>query len=279
MKKLRSMMLFMTIVESGSMTKAAEKLNLSKSVLSQHLKQLEIELSTTLLKRTTRRQSLTSAGEQFYRQCCKLQVILDQAWDEILIQQQVPKGKLTVTAPHALMDILVLPALTRTFSHLDDVSLELICSESKLDLMSHGIDLAIRVGESSDSSYRQKRIGEFRDALCQSIDSAVQIEDAHYIANHWQPEYVTHNVKGKGVCFEAKHKTNTIQQTIALIKANMGIGLVPDILLNYHSGIKVIEYMNVMNVYALHPYSGAVPITVTMAQEAIKEDFASLMPD
>jgi len=65
MNKLRNMTLFMTIVESGSLTKAAEKLELSKSVLSQHLKQLESELSTTLLKRTTRKQSLTPAGERF----------------------------------------------------------------------------------------------------------------------------------------------------------------------------------------------------------------------
>ncbi|GAA06590.1 bacterial regulatory helix-turn-helix, lysR family protein [Photobacterium leiognathi subsp. mandapamensis svers.1.1.] len=69
MNKLRQMSIFAHIVEEGSVSAAANKLDLSKSVVSQHLKTLEQELGITLLKRTTRRHTLTQAGEAFYQSC------------------------------------------------------------------------------------------------------------------------------------------------------------------------------------------------------------------
>ncbi|WP_331386585.1 LysR family transcriptional regulator [Aliivibrio salmonicida] len=84
MNKLKQMTLFMTIVETGSITKAADKLELSKSVISQHLKQLENDLSVPLLKRTTRKQVLTTSGEHFYLQCCEMHQLAEKAWSDIL---------------------------------------------------------------------------------------------------------------------------------------------------------------------------------------------------
>ncbi|MDN3685297.1 hypothetical protein QW180_23735 [Vibrio sinaloensis] len=67
-----------------------------------------------------------------------------------------------------------------------DVSLSLIAEDHQLDLMQHDLDLAIRVGDSKDSNYKQRKLGQFRDVLCQSASSAIPVEQASYIANHWQ---------------------------------------------------------------------------------------------
>lgn len=285
MKKLRHMTLFMNIVDAGSITKAAEKLELSKSVLSQHLKQLEKELSTTLLKRTTRRQSLTPAGERFYQHCCQMHTLSERAWDEVLEQQTEPTGTLTITAPHALMDTMIIPALTEAFSGHNKVHFNLICQDTQLDLMNHNIDLAIRVGESKDSNYRQKRIGAFRDILCQSQNYSTPLDEAAYIANHWQPKQIEHTQTNKKTneqytqYFEAKHKTDTINQTTALIEAGFGIGIVPEMIVAARPHLRAALphcQLPKVNVYALHPYQHSIPITVTLALNAIEARFSKL---
>lgn len=219
MSKLKQMTVFMYVVKLGSITKAAEKLDVSKSVVSQHLKQLESELAVSLLKRTTRKQSLTSAGEHFYQQCCTMHELAEQAWQDAQQLHLSPQGLIKITAPHALMDHLVLPALHEVFHAYPDVELELISHDGRSDLMQEGIDIAIRVGESKASNLKQKRIGDFRDVLCGSLhtveacqhditalavshDSTSKVSlhslpDIRYVANHWQEKSIHHSFSRK----------------------------------------------------------------------------------
>lgn len=288
MNKLKQMTLFMTIVETGSITKAAEKLELSKSVISQHLKQLENELAIPLLKRTTRKQSLTASGEHFYLQCCEMHKLAEKAWSDILHQQESPQGKLSVTAPHALMNSIVIPALSSVFNTHKEVELNLIAHDGQLDLMQEEIDLAIRVGESKLSNLKQKRIGTIQDILCIAktypeftIDS---IEALPYVANHWQSKQISHqlvNTTTKNACvinFIAAHQVNTVQNSLALIKNGFGIGLLPEfIYLQHQDELKKVLptfEMKASNVYALHPFHGQVPISVRMAIDAIERALA-----
>lgn len=285
MNKLRHMAIFMRIVEAGSITKAAEKMALSKSVLSQHLKLLESELATTLLKRTTRRQSLTPSGERFYAHCVKMHQISEQAWDEVMAQQAEPAGKFTVTAPHALMDTLVVPALKDAFLHCPNVQLCLICQDDQLDLMHHDIDLAIRVGGSKDSHYKQRRLGSLTDVLCKATGSDVDIDSVAYIANHWQGTHIKHTLMRNGAesqrfSFDATHTTDTISQTASLISAGFGIGLVPNVLLAQYPNLAPVftdQSLAPATVFTVHPYQGAVPVSVQLAQAAIQAQFDTLL--
>lgn len=215
MNKLRPMMLFMHIVQQGSITQAAERLGLSKSVLSQHLKQLESNLGTSLLKRTTRQQTLTSAGADFYQHCVSINNQVEIAWAQAINQQAQPSGTLTVTAPFALMDSIVIPALSHTFANNNQLKLNVIASDKKRDLITENIDLAIRVGESKSSSLKQKRLGEFRDVLCGTRHSSTPIASNPYIANHWQAKKIQHTfsdpqAKQHTVEFDATHRTTTM---------------------------------------------------------------------
>ena len=89
---LRHMLLFRTLVDAGTLTAAAEQLSLSKSVLSQHLKALEQALGVQLLQRTTRKQVLTPAGQEFYQRCADIEHLVDVAWQTARDSQQGLSG-------------------------------------------------------------------------------------------------------------------------------------------------------------------------------------------
>lgn len=290
MSKFRQMTVFMHVVQLGSITKAAEKLTVSKSVVSQHLKQLEADLGVPLLIRTTRRQQLTSTGEQFYQQCCQMHNLAEQAWADVAQQQLEPQGRLKITAPHALMEHLVVPALSHTFLSYPQVELELICHDGQLDLVQEGIDLAIRVGHSKNSSLKQKRLGYFQDVLCSApsifansadkIHQVSAIQALPYVANHWQQKQVNHQLFNNvdlsntlDLTFSPQHKANTLPTCINLIEQGFGIGIVPDFILQKHQSslLQILPDYHIARtqVYALHPYQAAVPTAITMASKAI----------
>lgn len=278
MNKLRLMSLFVHIVECGSISKAADKLELSKSVLSSALKQLEQELDTCLLKRTTRKQALTSAGERFYQQCAQMTKLAEAAWLEAAELKQVPTGKLTVTAPHALMRPIVLPALTNVFSDYPDVHLNLVSDDKHVDIVQQDIDLAVRVGASGDSNIKQRKVGQFCDVLCRAKETHADIEATSYIAQHWQVEPIVHafslDEKEHQVQYLVKHRANTVFDVESLLEMGLGFGILPDFMLASNSLLEPVPQAKASKanpIYVLHPYQANVPMAVTLAIKAIEE--------
>ncbi|WP_028771397.1 LysR family transcriptional regulator [Shewanella waksmanii] len=287
MHRLRYMSVFAHIVDCGSITKAADKLQLSKSVVSQHLKSLESDLGVALLKRTTRKQWLTAAGENFYRQCKAINQVADGAWEHAQTAQAVPHGKVRITAPNALMETLVTPVIANLLRQYPRLQPQLISSDQQLDLAKHNIDLAIRVGRSANSSDKQRRIGEFRDILCGQQDylSTTPIEQARYIANDWQGEQICHqflpcddSVQGFEYRATAHCSSNSFHSCLALIKASAGIGLVPE----FHPSLSSFALQAVFAqhqlpanaVYVVHSYSQYLPLSVQVCIESIEQQLA-----
>ncbi|MCL9782912.1 LysR family transcriptional regulator [Vibrio sp. S4M6] len=279
MNKLRLMAFFVNIVESGSISKAAEKMALSKSVVSSALKSLESELGTCLITRTTRRQRLTPTGESFYHQCSEMLKQAESAWQAVSNEKQTPSGKLTVTAPCGLMRSLVLPALAKVFMPFPDLHLNLLSDDQHLNISQSNVDIAIRVGSSQDSNLKQRKIGSFSDVLCQAKNSSVNILDAPYIAHQWQTEPITHQyVEGArryNITHKVRHKANTVLDVIAMIELGLGIGLVPEQLAMHNPRLEIVagfEAEKSNPIYALHPYFAHAPIAVTMAIAAIEDE-------
>ena len=277
MNKLRLMSLFVHIVECGSISKAADKLELSKSVLSSALKQLEQELDTCLLKRTTRKQTLTSTGERFYEQCAQMTKQAEAAWLEATELKQVPTGRLTVTAPHALMRSIVLPALTSAFADYSDVQLNLMSDDKHVDIVQQDIDLAVRVGASGDSNIKQRKVGQFCDVLCRAKGAHSDLESAPYIAQHWQLEPVAHAFASKEqerqIQYPVKHRANTVFDVASLLEIGLGVGILPDFMLESNSLLEPVpgaKASKVNPIYVLHPYQAHVPMAVTLAIKAIE---------
>lgn len=281
MNKLRQMSIFAHIVEQGSVSAAAEKLGLSKSVVSQHLKKLEQELGSALLKRTTRRQTLTPMGERFYLSCKDLNSLADSAWEVAQAEQGEPQGRIRITAPNALMDVLVAPVIAELMKTYPKLQPELLSDDKRLDFMNNDIDLAIRVGSSPDSTLKQKRLGAFRDQLCGVVEMQNrQVNELPYIANAWQGKHIEHYFLSDTVENISLHKqascvTNSIHSCVALIKAGAGIGVLPDFYLKQME----LELVNLMpnhqlpmnTVYALNPYTHHTPPSVSLCIRSLEE--------
>ncbi|QIZ77059.1 LysR family transcriptional regulator [Ferrimonas lipolytica] len=288
MSRLRQMSVFAHIVEAGSITAAAEVLGVSKSVVSQHLKTLETELEVTLLKRTTRQQVLTEVGEGFYLSCKQLNQVADEAWNQAQETLETPKGRVRITAATALMETLITPVVAELIQQYPQLEPELVSSDDHLDLRAHDIDLAIRVGQSVNSSLKQRRIGEFRDVLCgcDSLLSQHPSDNLSYIANLWQSKQVRHEfIDSRGQIHhfstQARCLTNTFHSSLALIKAGAGIGVVPDFYLPLVQPQLVpvfADYRLPRNtIYALTPYSGKLPLAVEVCISAIEWQLARLV--
>ncbi len=275
------MSIFAHIVEAGSVSAAADKLDLSKSVISQHLKALEGDLGVTLIKRTTRRQVLTETGEQFYVHCKDINIIANTAWDKVQEQHTVPSGRIRITAPNALMDLLITPVVADLMKKYPKLKPELISDDQHIDLIAKDIDLAIRIGKSKNSNLVQKRIGEFEDVLCGTQALKGQsLEQLPYIANAWQGKRIQHEFRtSAGTSFsyqtEASCMTNSLQSCLSLIQSGVGIGIIPDF---YFPQVQpnVVSLLPDMSlptntIYALNPFGTRKPLAVQLCIEALEE--------
>lgn len=296
MNYLRHMAVFAKVVERGSISAAAEELSLSKSVISQHLKVLEQELGIMLLKRTTRRQTLTPAGTAFYEKCQQMNQLAQEAWEGARESQLTPTGSVTITAPHALMGSIVAPAIGELVSVYPAIIPHLVADDGRIEIIEHGIDFAVRVGESSSSSYRQRRIGQFRDVLCGSPEYISQFGDlldysddlseklsaCDYVANVWQGKYVVHHLHHQSqaepvtLMLHPTRFADSLPTSLALIEAGAGLGIVPEFIFNQreHAGsLKEAipgSYLVPTSVYAMHAFNSSLPLLVRLCIDAIE---------
>lgn len=168
--QLDAMALFALVAENGSFTAAARQTGLPKSTVSQRIAQLEQAIGIRLLHRTTRKLSLTDAGQEYLLHCQRMLDAAHAADAAMSRLRQSPSGRLRITAPEAAGQIL-LPGLIAAFRRrYPDVAVECVITDAYLDLVSERIDLALRAGKQSDSSYVARRIGSLRRVLVASPD-------------------------------------------------------------------------------------------------------------
>lgn len=156
---LNRILYFVTVVESGSYTKAALRLGVPKSTLSRNIQALEDDVNLRLLNRSTRKLSLTKAGEHYFESCAPLMEDLQKAQTQILDYQQDVKGRLKITMAAELGTAFLVNLLPKFMNRYPKIELEFDFSTTNHDLVESGFDLAIRVGNKlDDSSYIARRI-------------------------------------------------------------------------------------------------------------------------
>ncbi len=168
MGQLEDMCLFIRIVEAGSITKAAEQLDIAKSAASRRLKELETRLNTQLISRTTRNSTLTDAGRQYYEQARNILSDVDILNEEIGGTKAHIEGTLKMTAPLSF-GLMHLSDLIDSYARQHpNLAFELDFSDRHVDLVEEGYELGIRIGELKDSSYQARRLTKIRYVLCAS---------------------------------------------------------------------------------------------------------------
>lgn len=178
MQAFSAIPVFVSVVENGSFSVAARKLNITKSAVSKRITQLEDELGIRLLNRTTRKISLTEAGQRYYDYVVQSLSLAQQGIDAVSELQGTPRGKLKITTPMTFGVLHVSPLIAEFLSLYPEIEIDLQLEDRMVDLVEEGFDLGIRIGHLPESNLIAKRL-----APCLSVLCATQ----HYLDTHGTP--------------------------------------------------------------------------------------------
>ncbi len=140
------MAVFATVVDEGSMNGAARRLGITPSAVSQHIRRLETDSGVTLLHRTTRKLTLTTAGETYYRGCRQMLDAASEVRQRLDELRDAPVGELRIAAPVGFGSMVLPGALAPLLTANPGLTLDLVLHDEHVDLVQQRIDLAIRIG-------------------------------------------------------------------------------------------------------------------------------------
>lgn len=165
MDRFDAMQAFARVVETGSFTRAAQTLHMSRTTVTQLVQQLEARLRVRLLNRTTRQVNVTDDGAAYYEHVSRLLADLDDAETSLSSFAASPRGRLRVDVPAPLARFLLVPALPGFQARYPDIQLDLGVSDRNVDLIDENVDCVIRGGMLTDPSLVARHIGDLQAGL------------------------------------------------------------------------------------------------------------------
>ncbi len=150
---------FVSVIECGSISAAAEQGGQTPSAISRTLSRLESKLGTTLINRTTRRMDLTEEGRFFFERAKSILEQMDDLEDHLSRHQQIPSGRLRINAALPFMQHAIVPWVGEFRALYPQIELELNACDLIIDLLEQSTDVAIRIGELADSTLHARSLG------------------------------------------------------------------------------------------------------------------------
>jgi DNA-binding transcriptional LysR family regulator len=194
MEDLNYILTFAAVVQAGSFAGAATRLNLAPSVASKHVAKLERQLGARLLQRSTRKLSLTEAGQAYYEHCARIVEELEQSREAVARLQAEPSGRLRVTCLNSFAGWVIAPMLPSFFKRYPKIQVEIVTSDRLVDLADEGFDLALRITSQPAPNLVARRIAPIRYLVCGT---------PAYFAEHGMPQspqdFAQHNCLGFAV--------------------------------------------------------------------------------
>jgi DNA-binding transcriptional LysR family regulator len=175
------LLVFVSVIDSGSITAAAEKLGQTVSGVSRALTRLEKKLDTALVRRTTRRLQLTEEGEGFLQRARAILDAMEEAEESVARKRRRPSGRLRVDAASPFMLHCIAPHMTAFSALYPEIRLELTSSERIVDLLEQKVDIAIRIGALQDSTLHARALGSSKLRV---------VASPAYLAEHGEPKSV-----------------------------------------------------------------------------------------
>ncbi|MBI3557999.1 MAG: LysR family transcriptional regulator [Deltaproteobacteria bacterium] len=232
---------FVRVIDSGSLTRAAAFLRQPKSRVSRNIAALEKELGTALLYRTTRQFSPTEAGRDLYQRCRQQIYELEGAAQALKDASHEVSGLLRITAAEDMGSLLLGPLIAELKKLHPKVSTQVLLSNDVVDLVKEGIDLAIRVGELEDTGLKARAIGHVEFIFAASpgyLKQAGRLESLADLARHsalvFSPEseesywlVSANGRKSERVYFQSQCRANSTKILIDLALAGQGVALIP----------------------------------------------------
>lgn len=168
MNRLDAMQVFVRVAELASFTRAADSLGLPKASASTAVQQLENELGTRLLHRTTRKVQMTQDGQAYYERCKDLLGDMDEVQGMFRQGPQSLRGRLRVDMPSGVARAFIIPRLPQFLRAHPQLEMELSSTDRRVDLVREGFDCVLRVGTLGDSALIARPLGRFGIVNCAS---------------------------------------------------------------------------------------------------------------
>lgn len=166
MDRLHAMQVYINVVQGGSFTRAADRLQLPRATVTNIIQSLEAHLGTRLLQRTTRKVSVTPDGEAYYERCLRLLADLEDTEALFGQAQAHPRGIVRVDLPEHLARHVIIPALPGFYERYPDIHLKLGVTDRLVDMVGEGVDCIVRVGTLRDSSMVGRQLGLLEQVNC-----------------------------------------------------------------------------------------------------------------
>lgn len=231
---------FVAVVERGGFSAAARVLGVSKSAVSKRINQLEQHLGVRLLHRTTRKLSLTEAGERYYEHAAQALTAAGQAEDAVAELQGAPQGKLRISSPMSFGRLHVAPLIPKLLLRYPKLQVELVMDDKKADLVAAGFDIAIRSGRLPDSTLIARKLAPLRQVICASPDyidrcglpaTPAELTRHNCVlfsyssdANKWT---LCAEGKSESVLVSGNYRVNNSEALLVALTAGIGIGRLP----------------------------------------------------
>lgn len=180
MDTLTSMKVFAAVVEAESFTAAADRLEMSRAMVSKYVASLEHRLGTRLLQRTTRRLRLTESGAAYFERCVQIVAAVAEAEEGTVNLNTTPRGTLRLTMPVSFGILHMGPLISAYLKHYPEVKIDIQLSDRRMDLIEEGLDLAIRIGTLTESGLIVRRLAS---------DSLVVCGSPEYLREHGTPQH------------------------------------------------------------------------------------------
>jgi DNA-binding transcriptional LysR family regulator len=286
MDRIEAIQGFVAVVETGSFVSAADKLQVSKAVVSRQVALLEDGLGTRLLHRTTRRVSLTTDGELFLTRARDLLQQWQEATDEVSHRTLQARGTLRLNVPFSYGVMYLAPLWPVFMQAHPEVSLDVTLSDRVVDLVDEGFDMAVRIGQLPSSSLVTRRFASMRLKLC-----AAPV----YIKTHGRPEepadlaqhrVLAYSLLSTGDAWSLSSKSEPDRREVVAVNpvmrsnngdtctqaamAGQGIVLQPDFMVHKHlSDGALVELLpawqaDVFGIYAVYPSRRYLPAKVRL---------------
>lgn len=263
MNQLEDMQIFVSTVDAGSFTAAADRLGFSKQFISRRIMALEERLGGRLLIRTTRKLSVTDIGRAYYERALKIIDEVNDAEQLVSNESSSPRGTLRISAPVSFGTLHLGPAIARFMLQCPELRIELDLSDRFVDIVGEGYDMAIRIGHLADSSLIARQIAPAQMITCAS---------PAYLKTHGKPttpqdlknhecllygharsvEWVF-SEKGKPlrVAVKGRFRANNGELASAAATAGLGIVLLPSFIVG--EALRTRQLLTILDAYAPPP--------------------------
>jgi DNA-binding transcriptional LysR family regulator len=291
---LRRMAIFAAVVEAESFSEAARRMGMAKSAVSKHVSELEQILGVRLMNRTTRRLSLTEAGQRYQESCARILREAVEATRAVRSLQTKPVGTLRLNASISFGERFIVPEVIRFMKAYPEIHVELDQVDHYVDLVDDHVDLAIRIGHLEDSSLVARKLApvqlmmvaapDFFDAqgAPDSPDAVEALPLIRYTENRSRQriEIARGDDSRHLRLAESRIQANSGASILRLTEAGLGLSLLPDFFVNssLDAGrlVRVLPDWDVVPptaVHAVYPHSRNVQNKVRIFVDFLAESF------